>query len=123
MNFNNNVPIYLQVMHSIKEQIISGKLLPGDKLPSSREYSQDLGLNFNTVARVYKELEMENIVFTKRGIGTFITESEDIIEDIRLEIANELIDNFIRGMYKIGFNKENMINLIKNSKIINEGNE
>jgi DNA-binding transcriptional regulator YhcF (GntR family) len=110
-------------MHSIKEQIISGKLLPGDKLPSSREYSQDLGLNFNTVARVYKELEMENIVFTKRGIGTFITESEDIIEDIRLEIANELIDNFIRGMYKIGFNKENMINLIKNSKIINEGNE
>lgn len=97
-------------------------MLPGDKLPSSREYAQELGLNFNTIARVYKELEMENIVFTKRGLGTFITESKDKIEDIRLEIADELIENFIIGMQKIGFNKKDMVSLIENSKII-EGNE
>lgn len=116
MDFNNNIPIYLQVMHSIKEQITSGKLLPGDKLPSSREYSQQLGLNFNTVARVYKELEMENIVFTKRGLGTFITESTEKIEEIRFEMANELIDNFIKGMEKMGFSKKDMVNFINNSK-------
>ena len=73
MEFNNNIPIYLQVIEKIKQDIVSGKLKPGEKMPSSRDYSNELGINFNTVARVYRELESEEIVFTKRGLGTFIT--------------------------------------------------
>ncbi len=113
MEFNNNMPIYLQVIHKIKQDIITGKLKPGEKMLSSREYSQELGLNFNTVARVYKEMEMENIVFTKRGLGTFITESEEKIENIRYETAKELLDNFVNGMEKIGFTRDQMIEFIK----------
>lgn len=115
MEFNNNIPIYLQVMHKIKQDIITGKLKHGDKMPSSREYSQELGLNFNTVARVYKEMEMEDIVFTKRGLGTFITESSEKIENIRFEMARELIENFVNGMEQIGFTKEDMICFIRKS--------
>lgn len=113
MEFNNNMPIYLQVMHKIKEDIITGNLKLGDKMPSSREYAQYLGLNFNTVARVYKEMEMEDIVYTKRGLGTFITESSEKIESIRFEMAKELIENFVNGMQQIGFTKEDMICFIK----------
>lgn len=113
MEFNNNMPIYLQVIHKIKQDIITGKMKPGEKMPSSREYSQELGLNFNTVARVYKEMEMENIVFTKRGLGTFITESEEKIENIRYETAKELLDNFVNGMEQIGFTRDQMIEFIK----------
>lgn len=113
MEFNNNMPIYLQVIHKIKQDIITGKLKPGDKMLSSREYSQELGLNFNTVARVYKEMEMENIVFTKRGLGTFITESEEKIESIRYETARELLENFVNGMEQIGFTRDQMIEFIK----------
>ena len=115
MEFNNNLPIYLQVIHKLKQDIITGKLKPGDKMLSSREFSQELGLNFNTIAMVYKEMEMENIVFTKRGLGTFITESQEKIESIRYEMANELLENFINGMEQIGFTRSDMINLI-NSK-------
>lgn len=113
MEFNNNMPIYLQVIHKIKQDIITGKLKPGEKMLSSREYSQELGLNFNTVARVYKEMEMENIVFTKRGLGTFITESEEKIENIRYDTAKELLENFVNGMEQIGFTRNEMIEFIK----------
>ncbi len=115
MEFNNNMPIYLQVIHKLKQDIVTGKLKLGEKMPSSRDYSNELGLNFNTVARVYKEMEMEGIVFTKRGLGTFITESSEKVESIRLEMAKELIENFVDGMLQIGFTQEDMINFIKKS--------
>lgn len=115
MEFNNNMPIYLQVIHKLKQDIVTGKLKLGEKMPSSRDYSNELGLNFNTVARVYKEMEMENIVFTKRGLGTFITESSEKVESIRLEMAKELIENFVDGMLQIGFTQEDMISFIKKS--------
>ncbi|MBP1926460.1 DNA-binding transcriptional regulator YhcF (GntR family) [Sedimentibacter acidaminivorans] len=115
MEFNNNMPIYLQVIHKLKQDIVTGKLKLGEKMPSSRDYSNELGLNFNTIARVYKEMEMEDIVFTKRGLGTFITESSEKVENIRLEMAKELIENFINGMLQIGFTQEDMISFIKKS--------
>ena len=112
MEFNNNMPIYLQVIHKLKQDIVTGKLRPGEKMLSSREYSHELGLNFNTVARVYKEMEMENIVFTKRGLGTFITESTEKIEIIRYEMAKELLENFVTGMEQIGFTQKDMVEFI-----------
>ncbi len=127
MEFNNNIPIYMQVIHKIKQDIVTEKLKLGDKLPSSRDYSYELGINFNTVARVYKELEMEDIVFTKRGLGTFITESAEKVESIRYEMAKELIENYISGMKQLGFMRNDMIEFVKEkeNKIninLNEGN-
>ncbi|HOK48715.1 MAG TPA: GntR family transcriptional regulator [Sedimentibacter sp.] len=113
MEFNNNIPIYLQVIDKIKQDIVSGKLKPGDKMPSSREYSYELGINFNTVARVYKELENEQILFTKRGLGTYITESREQIEDLRYRMAKNLIVSFIEGMKQLGYSKKDMIKFIE----------
>lgn len=123
MEFNNNIPIYLQVIEKIKQDIITGKLKPGDKMLSSREYSNELGVNFNTVARVYKEMEMEEILFTKRGLGTFITESSERIDSLRYEMARKQIDSFIIGMKQIGYSKEDMIKLIEMENNIMERNE
>lgn len=123
MEFKNNIPIYLQVIEKIKQDIVSGKLKPGEKMLSSREYSNELGINFNTVARVYKELEMEEIVFTKRGLGTFITESTEQIENLRYEMAKNQITTFIKGMKQIGYTKEEMIRFIENENNYIEGNE
>lgn len=113
MEFNNNIPIYIQVMEKIKQDIVTGKLILGDKMPSSREYSNQLGINFNTVARVYKEMEMEEILFTKRGLGTFVTENPDKINSLRYEMAKKQIDAFIKGMKQIGYSKDEMIKLIE----------
>ena len=92
-------------------------------MPSSREYSNELGINFNTVARVYKELENEKIVFTKRGLGTFITESDQIIEKLRYTMAKNQITAFIDGMKQLGYTKEDMIKFIETENNYLEGNE
>ncbi len=123
LEFNNNIPIYLQVIEKIKQDIVSGKLKPGEKMQSSREYSNELGINFNTVARVYKELENEKIVFTKRGLGTFITESAEQIDSLRYDMAKKQIVTFIEGMKQIGYTKEEMIRFIETENNYIEGNE
>jgi len=123
LEFKNNVPIYLQVIEKIKQDIVSGKLKPGEKMLSSREYSNELGLNFNTIARVYKELEMEEIVFTKRGLGTFITESAEHISSLRYDMAKKQIAAFIKGMQQIGYTKEEMIRFIETENNYMERNE
>lgn len=92
-------------------------------MPSSREYSNELGINFNTVARVYKELEMEEIVFTKRGLGTFITESDKQIESLRYTMAKNRITTFIEGMKQLGYTKEDMIRFIEKENNHTERNE
>lgn len=119
MEFNNNIPIYLQVIEKLKQDIVTGKLKPGEKMLSSRELSTLLGINFNTVARVYKEMEADEILFTKRGLGTFITESLERIDRLRLEMAKKQIEDFIKGMKLIGYTKTDMINFIEMEK--NEG--
>lgn len=123
MEFNNNIPIYIQVMEKIKQDIIKGKIKSGDKMPSSRDYANELGINFNTVARVYKEMEMEEILFTKRGLGTFITESTERIGNLRYEMAKIQIDTFINGMKQIGFTKKEMIKFIEMDDNYMEENE
>lgn len=123
MEFNNNIPIYIQVMEKIKQDVIIGKLKPGDKMPSSRDFANELGINFNTVARVYKEMEMEEILFTKRGLGTFITEAPERIDHLRYEMAKKQIDEFIKGMQLIGYTKEDMIRFIEMEDNYMEGND
>lgn len=123
MEFNNNIPIYIQVMVKIKQDIVTKKLELGDKMPSSRDYANELGINFNTVARVYKELEMEELLFTKRGLGTFITEDPERINSLRYEMAKKQIDTFIKGMTQIGYTREDMIKFIKSEDSYLEGME
>ena len=122
MEFNNNIPIYIQVIEKIKQEIVTGKLKPGEKMPSSRDYGNELGINFNTVARVYKEMEMEELLFTRRGLGTFVTESEDRIGQLRYEMAKKQIENFIFNMKQIGYRKKDMIKFIETENYL-EGDE
>lgn len=116
MNFNNSIPIYLQVINKIKSDIITGKLNPGDKMPSTRDLAKELGINPNTASRVYKEMESLGLCFKKRGLGTFITESKDIVEKIKNEMASQLIKDFVEGMKKLGFSYDEMANLILEKK-------
>ena len=74
MEYNSSLPIYLQAANSIKQDIVTGKLSPGARLPSVRDLAVEYTINPNTVSRVYKELEMEGVCFTRRGMGTFVTE-------------------------------------------------
>lgn len=117
--FDPNIPIYMQVIDKIKKDIITGVLKGGDKLPSVRELSQDLKVNPNTVQRSYQELEREEITFSKRGMGTFVKEDENLIKQMKYDMASQVLNDFIRNMSELGFSKEEILNTV--SSKINEG--
>lgn len=73
---NDPTPLYAQLERAIRLAIATGRLKPGDQLPTVRQLAVDLRVNANTVAKVYLALEREGVVATKRGVGTFITESQ-----------------------------------------------
>jgi GntR family transcriptional regulator len=112
MEFDNNIPIYIQVIQDIKKDIITGVLKPGDKLPSGRDMALKYKINPNTASRIYRELELQEICFTKRGLGTFVTEENEKIISIRKDMANELLEQFINGMKSLGIQKQEIMILL-----------
>ena len=101
--FNPNIPIYIQIMNSIKQEIVSGSLKPGDKLSSVRERAESLSVNPNTVQRAYQELERESVSETRRGMGSFIVEKDTLISSLKTEMAQAVMKTFIEGMRGLGF--------------------
>ena len=73
MDFNQNKPIYLQIADSICEKILKGEHLPDERILSVRELGISLGVNPNTIARVYEHLQGMEIIYNKRGIGYFVS--------------------------------------------------
>ncbi|MGO4540890.1 GntR family transcriptional regulator [Paenibacillus sp. 2TAB19] len=112
IEFDNNLPIYLQIMNHMKKQIVVGKLKAGDKIPSVRELAVELQINPNTVQRTFQELEREQIVETKRGLGRYVTSEVDKIMEIKKEMAGDLIDRFIQGMQELGFRNDDIITIV-----------
>ena len=72
---HDSTPIYAQLERGVRAAIASGRLRPGDQLPTVRQMAVDLQVNANTVARVYAELERAGVIETKRGVGSFIAAS------------------------------------------------
>ena len=113
MEFKAALPIYLQVKMMIKRDIVTGELQPGAKMPSVRDMALQFTINPNTVSRVYRELEQEGICYTKRGMGTFVTEETEKVEKLREEMARELMSQFLNGMNQLGISREEAILMIK----------
>ena len=91
MNFNADKPIYLQIADSISDRILSGQLKGEDRIPSVRDYGADLGVNPNTMMRVYEKLTADGVLYNKRGIGYFVAEDarELILEAQRKEFIEK----------------------------------
>lgn len=104
--FHSSKPIYEQIAEMIKKRIIRGELTAGGKLPSVREMAIEVNVNPNTVQRTYRELETMDIVESKRGQGTFVTEDTEMIASIREEMKKEILMNFTKQMFEMGYTKE-----------------
>ncbi|MBS4539117.1 GntR family transcriptional regulator [Clostridium sp. D2Q-11] len=112
MDFDNNIPIYVQIIDYIKGNLVKEEINAGEKLMSVREMSEKLKVNPNTVQRAYQELEREEITFTKRGKGTFVTEDNNMLIRLKRELSKEIINSFISNMKELGFNKEEIVSII-----------
>lgn len=111
--FNDRSPLYLQIIQKIKSDIVSGKLKGGDKMPSVRDLSETFKVNPNTVQRVFLELEREGITYSQRGIGTFIAESDVLLEKLKTTQAQKYAQRFIREMKELGMAEKEMLDYLK----------
>jgi len=113
INFDEEIPIYLQIMDFIKKEVVKGKLKGGDKLPSVRELAEMLKVNPNTVQKAYQELEREGITYTLRGIGSFVTQDGKKIEELKKKMAEDVLERFCKDMRDLGFSDEDIIALLQ----------
>ena len=112
-DFDANKPIYQQLMDRIISEIVRGDIKAGDKLTSVREYAVEVGVNVNTIQRVYRELEYLEIVTTRRGQGTFVTENESLLQQLREDRKQKIIKQFVEEMKNMGYSLNDMIEGIK----------
>ena len=108
-NFDNERPIYVQLLEYIRLQIVSGVLKPSDRLPSVRDLALNMKVNPNTMQKALSELEEEGLIYTERTNGKFVTENKDLIEKVKRKLAEEKVKNYINDMNNIGITYEEAI--------------
>ena len=99
LDLKSRKSIYEQVMDQLKEQIMTGQMATGEKLPSVRELSKSITVNPNTVQKAYRELERQGYVYTTSGVGTFVADRSEIHADLpALQKAQENLDDAFRQL-------------------------
>jgi len=107
-------PFYRQIIDQIRFGIASGKLAINEQLPTVRALAVELKVNLNTVAKAYKELEIQNILETQQGTGTFISAFENTItESERKQKLQDIIREFTTITYSYGFTINELIDELK----------
>lgn len=104
--FDNERPIYIQLVEMIRTYIVSGKFKKGQKLPSVRELALMMKVNPNTMQKALAELEDEKLIYTERTNGKYVTEDEKLIEKIKKQLAGEKVNNYLNSMKNIGISYE-----------------
>ena len=104
--FDNERPIYIQLVELIRFDIVSGKFQKGQKIPSVRELALIMKVNPNTMQKALVELENEKLIYTERTNGKYVTEDEKLIEKVKKKLAQEKVNNYLNSMKNIGINYE-----------------
>ncbi len=104
--FDNERPIYIQLVEMIRINIVSGKFEKGQRLPSVRELALMMKVNPNTMQKALAELEDEKLIYTERTNGKYVTEDEKLIEKVKKKLAQEKVNNYLNSMKNIGINYE-----------------
>ena len=116
LDYRDARPIYTQITDGFREQIVTGMLQPGDKLPSVRELACQLTINPNTIQRAYRELEMQGWVASVPGKGSFVCGIPGEYQQERL-VALEEFDKKIDQLLALGLSPEELIERIKQGGI------
>ena len=112
IEFNESMPIYLQLMEKIRYEIISGKLEPGSKIEAVRTLAAKFAVNPNTVQKALSELEEEELLYTQRTAGRYVTENTLIIESMRYKEAKRITDTFVSQMRSLGYDEEEILEFL-----------
>lgn len=110
--FDNERPIYIQLVEQLRVSIVSGKFSQGEKLPSVRELALIAKVNPNTMQKALVEIENEKLIYTERTNGKYVTTDLKLIKKVRENMAKEKVKIFFSDMEKIGMNEVDTINYL-----------
>ena len=111
--FSSDAPIYSQLIDQVKVGIVSGAFPPGERLASVRDLAVEAGVNPNTMQRALTELERDGLVYSQRTAGRFVTEDTAMIEAAKRNLADRQIQNFLTAMARLGYEKEEIVALVR----------
>ena len=112
-SLRGDAPIYAQLVEQIKQEIVSGGFPPGQRLPSVRDVATEAGVNPNTMQRALAELERDGLVYSQRTAGRFVTEDKLMIEQAKLGLAREQVQQFLQSMSRLGYEKADIVALLQ----------
>lgn len=110
--FDPNRPIYLQIIEEIKKRTVRGQYLVGTQLPSVREMARAMGVNPNTMARAYMELERESFISSRRGQGSFICDDPRRLDAERRRLAEAARGQFVSEIGDLGLDAKQIEELL-----------
>lgn len=114
IDYDNGLPVWIQVKNRIAYLIGSGEFTEGDKLPTVRQLAIDLDISYNTVNRAYMDLERDGYIVTRKGRGTFVAERRAVGANLAQDTSIELlIDDMIRTCVYAGMDDDNIISVVK----------
>lgn len=113
IDFDNRIPIYVQLKQAIRLAIATDKYPPGSQLPTVRQLAVQLKINANTVSRVYLELESEEVLTTRQGKGTFVRDRPEVNVSVKENNLNKIIDDVIIKASSLGFSSKELLKAIE----------
>ena len=109
-------PVYTQVVEKIQRDIVSGVYKAGDKIPPVRELATEAAVNPNTMQKALAEPERMGLLYAQRTSGRFVTEDEEMINEVKEEMASQQIQAFLESMKQLGYDVEQTISVIREMK-------
>ncbi len=107
--------IYLQLQHYFEVQIASGRLKPGEQLDTIRSLAMEFKVNPNTIQKSLQELERQDLIYTDRTNGKFVTEDAELIQALNKKLIKELMDDFVTKAKNLKMDLETVELLLRSS--------
>lgn len=117
---NNPKAIYEQVYDEITRLIMSKVLKPDEKLPSVRELAAMIKINPNTIQKAYKSLEEDSYIYTVKGIGNFVKNSDEL-RSLHIKNMKEKLNEAVRSLKTLGLKDDFIIEMVNNILNPNKG--
>ena len=112
LKFNEDSPIYLQVVRYFKRKILIGELQNGDELPSRRIMATTMGLNLTTIQKIYKQLEDERLIDTQPNSKTTVSITKEDLARIENELIRDRVIKFVDELRECNVSRETAVTII-----------
>lgn len=114
--FDDERPIYIQLVEQLELYIVTGHFPPGERLPSVRDLASIAKVNPNTMQRALTELEDKRLIITERTNGKFVTDDQEFLRKQQQQFAREKIQKFLSEMQELGISRTEIIEYLQSLK-------